>query len=382
MELVRVAPRPNWQDIVQMQGMDYHSIFDEPYWVEDHAYRFESHEVLAIEEATAELQRICLETVEDIIRNDQFDRLAIPEKFIPLIIDSWDDDDPTLYGRFDLVCDGDKPPRMMEYNADTPTALLESAIVQWYWLEDQKKSLGGDLDQFNSIHEEMISAWEWYRSTVLRHADELIYFSCMDAVEDRQNVEYMRDCAVQAGLSTAFIDIGDIGCDGTQFMDLEHRPIRHLFKLYPWEMLVREPFGDMLINRSVQLLEPAWKMILSNKAMLPLVWERFEGHPNLLPTYFSPEPLGNTYVKKPIFSREGANITIVTEESTVSTEGVYGAEGYIYQAFARLPKFDTYHAMVGSWVVGSIPCGMCVRESEELVTSNTSHFVPHYFTAS
>ena len=36
----------------------------------------------------------------------------------------------------------------------------------------------------------------------------------------------------------------------------------------------------------VQLIEPPWKAILSNKGVLPLLWQRHEGHPNLLPAFF------------------------------------------------------------------------------------------------
>jgi glutathionylspermidine synthase len=36
-----------------------------------------------------------------------------------------------LYGRFDLAYRGDGPPKLLEYNADTPTALFEAAVVQW-----------------------------------------------------------------------------------------------------------------------------------------------------------------------------------------------------------------------------------------------------------
>ena len=50
--------------------------------------------------------------------------------------------------------DGKAPPRLLEYNADTPTALLEASVAQWFWLQDCFPT----ADQFNSIHERLIDA--------------------------------------------------------------------------------------------------------------------------------------------------------------------------------------------------------------------------------
>jgi glutathionylspermidine synthase len=330
-----------------------------------------------IEEVTAELHQMCLEAIQHIITSKRYDDLAIPELFKKYIEQSWLKQEPSVYGRFDLSYDGFNPPKLLEYNADTPTSLIEASIAQWFWLEEVKP----EMDQFNSIHEKLINRWKkilsqgWIR--------EPLYFSCVDECqEDYSTVEYLRDTASQAGVVTSKIFIEDIGWDalGKVFVDLEEKPICSIFKLYPWEWMIQEEFGKYILLNKLNMIEPCWKMLLSNKGILPILWELYPNHPNLLPAYFNFFPLNMSYVKKPLLSREGSNISIHTSENTLMTEGVYGAEGYIYQAYAPLPKFgDNNYPVIGVWIIGNEPAGLGIREDNSLITKNTSRFVPHYF---
>jgi glutathionylspermidine synthase len=202
-----------------------------------------------------------------------------------------------------------------------------------------------------------------------------------DHAEDEGTAEYLRDTAVQAGLETERIAIEDIGWNGRDFLDLQDRPIRALFKLYPWEWLIAEEFGAHLLSGVAKVIEPAWKMVLSNKAALALLWEMAPGHPNLLPATLDPNDTEGKVVRKPIYSREGANIQVIDAGQRVVSEtgGDYGAEGYVYQAYAELPAFDRSYPVIGSWVVASQPAGIGIREDSTPITRDTSRFVPHYF---
>jgi glutathionylspermidine synthase len=160
---------------------------------------------------------------------------------------------------------------------------------------------------------------------------------------------------------------------------MENEPIKNIFKLYPWEWLISDAFARNILqdeNRAFWI-EPAWKMILSNKAILPILWELFPDHPLLLPAYFEAGRLSR-FVKKPILSREGANIDLVTDGRLLHhTDGQYGREGYIFQELFELPDFDGNYPVIGSWVIGQEPAGMGIREANTLVTDNKSRFVPH-----
>jgi glutathionylspermidine synthase len=273
----------------------------------------------------------------------------------------------------DLSYDGHSPPKLLEYNADTPTACLEASVAQWHWLQ----ALRPDADQFNSLHEKLVAAWRDLRSS---SGETRLHFAAVaDSAEDWGNVDYLRDTAIQAGWQTYSLPVERIGWNRRAFVDEFNVPIERLVKLYPWEWLASEGFGPALLASPMRVVEPAWKMLLANKALLVVLWELYPGHPNLLPAYYDPEPLGSRYVQKPKLAREGANVTLVDGAAVVATDGDYGAEGYVYQAPARLPRFGMDHALVGSWIVGDAPVGIGIREDGSAITGNSSRFVPHYF---
>jgi glutathionylspermidine synthase len=370
MERVITNPRPGWQAKVEKLGLIFHSA-DETYWDESAYYQFNAAEIDTLEAATNELHRICLDAVQQVIDANLFSRFQIPQQFARLIKNSWEREDLSLYGRFDLVYDGKTAPKMYEYNADTPTSLLEASVIQWYWLEEKFP----DHDQFNSIHEKLIARWQE------GGVNGCVHFACIrDHTEDFATTVYMQDTAIQAGLETKQLFIDEIGWDGRQFLDLQNTRITTLFKLYPWEWLIDEKFSPHLLREPWQIVEPAWKMVLSNKNILPLLWEMFPHHPNLLPAYTTPDQLGGSYVKKPVFGREGANITITTGGTETETSGDYAQGAYIYQALMPPPKFDGFYPVIGSWIVRDESAGIGIRESSLPITQNTSRFIPHFFS--
>lgn len=368
-----IVPRIDWVKKVEDLGFYFHSM-DGVYWDERACYHFTAAEIDKLELATGELQTRCIEAVERVIQKRDYARFHIPEPFHALIERSWEADEKSLFGRFDLSWDGNGDPKMLEYNADTPTSLIEASVVQWYWLQD----VHPQHDQFNSIHEKLIERWKDMRGQL--PADGRVYFSGdSSSEEDQGNLDYLRDTATQAGIEAIAIDIADVGWDGKRFVDMSDNPINALFKLYPWEWMVREEFGNHLLSAATRVIEPAWKMLLSNKAILPVLWEMFPEHPNLLKASFEPGKFATDYVKKPLYSREGANVSINSQGEIVEAPGEYGEEGFIWQAYHRLPTFGANHTVIGSWIIGEEPAGIGIREDESPITKNTSRFVPHYF---
>ena len=151
MERRTETPRANWEQTVEEQGLIFHHTDAGAYWDESVSYRFTSRQVDELEAASNELQARCLDAGQRIIDERLFDRFGIPEHAVPAIVKAWNDEPPAIYGRFDLAYDGVHPPKLLEYNADTPTSLIESAVVQWYW----KEAVHPGADQFNSIHEQI-----------------------------------------------------------------------------------------------------------------------------------------------------------------------------------------------------------------------------------
>ena len=364
MERLPIAPRPDWRERVEAIDFRFHTIDGQTYWNEAACYRFTADEIDRLEAAVGELERICLMAVDRVVQERLYDRLGIPAVAHDLIAQSWKRFDKNMLGRFDLSWDGTGEPKLLEYNADTPTALYEASVVQWDWLQGTR----GEADQFNSIHEKLIEAWGRYGLAGRLH------FACVrDHAEDFGTTEYLRDTAIQAGIDTAFLYIDELGWNGRAFVDLEDAPIANLFKLYPWEWMMEEEFGRHIGPAGLHVIEPPWKMILSNKAILAVLWEMFEGHPNLLPAAFDPRRIPGACVEKPLLGREGAGIVL-------HGSGAAGAvPGKVYQAQAPLPVFDGNHAVIGAWVIASQPAGIGIREDDGPITTNLSRFVPHYF---
>jgi glutathionylspermidine synthase len=374
--------RDDWQTTAEACGFDFHTIDGARYWDERGYYAFSLDEIeRQIEAPSGEIDAMCLELVARAIDDEKYlRRLKIPEAFWPLLSQSWHRDEASLYGRLDLSFDGRGPAKLLEYNADTPTSIFEAAVFQWTWLEQaiERRITPAGADQFNSIHERLIDGWK-----KLGHGHHLHLTGTTENSEDAGTLAYLEDTARQAGLDTTMIDIEDVGWrDDGGFVDLDNRDIELIFKLYPWEWMFHDEFGGRLLEAPTRWIEPPWKAVLSNKGILPLLWEMFPGHPNLLPAFFEDDPnaaqLGTSYVRKPLYSREGANVTLVSAGATlVQQEGPYGAEGFVRQALAPLPNISDQYPVVGSWLVDHTPCGLSIREDENPITGNTSRFLPH-----
>lgn len=374
MHRINTPKRKNWEQIIDDQGLLYHA--ETNYWAEGSAYQFTAQQIDDIEDATQEIWDMCLETVEYVIQKKMYSTFFIPEKYAPLIERSWRENALSLYGRMDLAYNNGNI-KLLEFNADTPTGLLESSVIQWQWLED----LFPEKDQFNSIHEHLQERFKYFRPHLLSNR---IHFSCVrDFTEDYMTVKYLQDVAAQMGYDTDFLYIDEIGFDeaNLRFVNDMHHSLRTVFKLYPYEWMFNEEFGEYLINtfESCQWIEPVWKAILSNKMILKVLYKLFPTSPYILPCEYG-KPITANYVRKPVFSREGANVQIVNNGKIIEeTSGDYGEEGYIYQQYTPLPNFGGNYPIIGSWIVGNEPCGMGIRESSGLITNNTSRFVPHFF---
>jgi glutathionylspermidine synthase len=399
-----ITPRPDWQSKVESVGLTYHSpeiMAPRPYWDESACYEFTAAEVDTLEAAANTMQEMCLAAAQNIIDNQRYAQLDIPSAAVPVIEAAWNAEPPALYGRFDFSWAGaesGQPPKLLEYNADTPTSLLEAAVVQWYWLEDVGSSLPSShsvlsflapkVDQFNSIHERLIAKWK----DIAPYLKSPVYFSGTGEPEDILTLAYLQDTAQQAGLTTKPVAMLDIGWNEGRnaFLDLNEDRINSIFKLYPWETMMAEQFAPhaLATYRDMNWIEPIWKMLLSNKGILPILWELYPNHPNLLPAYFEANASDThgmrDFVRKPLLGREGANIVVVRNGSPIVTnEGPYNG-ARILQALAPEAIFpdatgQPRHPVLGLWMIDQECGGMGIRESGGPVTDNLSSFVPHYF---
>ncbi|CAL9476432.1 MULTISPECIES: glutathionylspermidine synthase family protein [Streptomyces] len=391
MERRTTTPRPGWQQTVEAQGLIYPLTRHpddslRPYWDESAYYVFSLEEVEALEDTVAELHRMCLAAADHIVAEDRLADLGITDaRVAAAVTESWHRraELPSLYGRFDLRYDGTGPAKLLEYNADTPTSLVEAASPQWFWMEERFPG----ADQWNSLHERLVEAWRAQAALLPPGAPLHFAHSAADELgEDLMTVAYLKETAEQAGLATDWLAMEEIGWDSLsgRFVDNRLRFIRGIFKLYPWEWLTADAFGPHVLDTldngggtgSTLWIEPAWKMLLSNKALLAILWELYPGHPSLLPAYLDgPRDLAATtgYVAKPLLGREGAGITV----HEPGTPPAPREDPCCYQQLAPLPAFDGNHVVLGTWVVAGEPAGLGIRESTGLITDEYARFLPH-----
>lgn len=364
MRRINVRPRNGYKQKIEELGFCFH----EGYWKEEACYEFGMAEIEAIEKATNECYAMCCDAVQHMIDSETFPMDGIPQRLKDAIVASWEKDDLSLYGRFDFAFDGNTP-KLLEFNADTPTSLLECSVIQWDW----KQEVFPSCDQFNGIHEALVQS---FRDIHGQFGFGKYHFACCrENLEDEETLQYILSAAMEAGLDVAEVSMEQMLLDDGVFRTANGDRVECCFKLYPWEwMMAESPEGCMA---DTVWIEPLWKSLMSNKLLLRVLYDLYPDSPYILKCQHTPDGL-KSYCKKPIFGREGANVVLVKDGSVLEqTGGEYGNDGYVYQDIADIPCFDGKYPIIGSWVIGGEAAGMGIRESSTRITDNMSEFIPH-----
>jgi glutathionylspermidine amidase/synthetase len=139
--------------------------------------------------------------------------------------------------------------------------------------------------------------------------------------------------------------------------------------------------SDILLNDQIKVIEPLWKVITSNRALLPVLWLMYPNHPYLLRSEWNltDELKHTSFVKKPIVGRCGHNVTLYGpggDSVLAATTGNFSNRDSIYQELFPLRNYDGYHAIIGSWIIRTSCAGFCAREDQSLIISNNSPLTP------
>lgn len=365
-----IKERVDYINQLESIGMNYHTIDNKPYWNENFYYKIRPEVIDNIESATNELHALCIEYVKNTINSGDYTGYNFDDNTINLIELSWKNNHENIYGRFDFGIGPDYSIKMFEYNADTPTSLLEASVAQWMW----KEQVFPEYDQFNSIHEKLVQLWKNVVKT------KNLYFTAnrTSPLEDWGSLHYLLSTAVEAGIDCSSIDLEAIGWSESNsvFCDTQNKEIQSLFKLYPWEWMVRDDFSKYILKSSTTFYEPAWKMLLSNKLLCVKLWEMCPNHPNLLESHdmgsstYTPFFDTSKWISKPKLGREGQGVS--------TFNGIKDVNNIIQNKFNVISFNDGIQPVVGSWVIGNESAGIGIRE-EKGITTNNSQFVPHYF---
>ncbi|KAF1913839.1 glutathionylspermidine synthase [Ampelomyces quisqualis] len=412
--------RPHLTRLLQSQGLTYwEGTASEGYWPDDRYYSFTNDEIKLLEKAGKDVFDMCCEAAEYLMEHTELvtEKMAIPAFALQQIKQSWDREPAwgSVYARFDICFGGVnhpdprlRTPKFYEFNADTPTSVVEAASLQWLWLEQT----GHGNDQFNYIIGNLIEAWQRNLALIEQNLGKsgiVVHFAIArdeEMEEEAMNTALLIDTCQKAGWRTKVLFMDEIAKSRTdgRFYDQAGEHIDVIFKLYPWEFIIEEPFGEAVFKDMENIgqhneageyiggtvwIEPPYKMLWSNKAIFAILWDLFKDDPRsiwLLPTFFEnerPASLTN-YARKPIFSRQGDDLSLQADDKVLQhvDTGYYGKEGYIVQELALPPVFKdlegkSHFPVLGLWIIDGDVAGLGIREGTTPITMNETPFIPH-----
>jgi len=387
-QLNTVSPLPD--SALEELGFTWHTDRDGTRYVADELVRISDAEAEAYYEAANTLYDMYVQAAEYVIDNDLFFELGIPFNLIEPIKQSWENDVHWhVYGRFDLAGGIDGAPiKLIEFNADTPTGLYESAVLQWALLKHNGLD---EARQFNNIYDAIAQN---FRRLITLEGDpddfenlydgwKILFSSVEGNDEEEVTTKLLRQISTDAGFATGFEFLQNVRFDEEGVYDAQDNDYEYWFKLYPWEDIATdEPelavlLGAVMQNRKAIILNPAYTLLFQSKGMLKILCDLFPDSPYLLEASF--EPLaGRKQVEKRMFGREGANTKILSDSGEVllQTEGPYGNYRPVYQAYAEFPKDRHGNRYQAGVFFAYEACGLGFRRGGEIL-DNMSKFVGH-----
>ena len=383
--------KPLTDEYLESIGFVWHTDSDNSSYISDEIVIINEHEANAYYEACNELYDMFSEAGQYVIDNDLFHDINIPFNLIEMIKESWENDVHWhLYSRFDLAggIDG-KPIKLIEFNADTPTSLFETAIIQWAML----KANGLDeASQFNNLYEALkdnfkriitldtdVEKFEEYYANL---GWKILFSSISSSSEDINTTKLLEHIASEAGFNTDFEFIENV-----QFNDegifKDEESFEFWFKLIPWENIAIEEselaliLTEIIKEKKAIIFNPAYTLMFQSKGFMKILWDLYPNHPLLLETSF--EPLENKkQVEKRCFGREGANTKIINSDGSidVQTDGDYEGHKAIYQEYVELPTDSMGNSYQAGVFFAYEACGLGFRRGEKIL-NNMSKFVGH-----
>lgn len=378
---------PNFLDIdpvpdhlLEELGYRWGRDVDGAYLLKEKIIQLSENEALEFYKAADHLYEMYEEAAEYVIQKKLYNALDIPPSMVDLIQESWHTQrDQHLYSRFDLSggLDG-LPIKLIEFNADTPTMLLESSLLQWMLVQYNKMD---DAKQANNIYEALREKFASLSQKNEQYTRFL--FSSVDGIEEEiQTTKFLQRIARDAGVVENFSFMHDTDFQTDLIRDSNNVSYDYWFKLYPWEDVAFEEKELLEILHSVKtkVLNPAYTLLYQSKGMLKILYDLFPRSEYLLESSFT--PLEKKHVKKPSFGREGANVEIIDKNSQVlsSRSGPYEKSKSIYQEFADFARDDEGNFYQAGVFFSTKACGLGFRKGSEIM-DDMSQFVGHILTS-
>ena len=379
--------KPLTNDMLEELGLEWHTDLDNSDYITNEVVEITQAEADAFYDAGNELYEMFIEAGEYVIKNNLFFDLDIPPTLIDTIKQSWDNEVHWhIYGRFDFAggLDG-KPIKLLEFNADTPTLLYESALIQWALLKhnslDEEMQFNNIFNAISDNFKRMITLGDDVsRFDTMYEGWGVLFSSIRGNIEEERTTKFLMECAKEAGFVSEFCYIDEINFNEDEGVSFNGTKYEFLFKLLPWEIIsIDEPelaliINNMMKNKNTIFFYSSYTLLFQSKRMLKILWDLFPNHPLLLETSFA--PLSKKQIKKVSFGREGANIEILDSSGILEQRGgEYGNYKSIYQEFYELNSYNGLYYQPNVFFAYE-SCGLGFRRGGDIL-DNYAKFVSH-----
>ncbi len=383
--------KPLTKEYLESIGFVWHTDSDGTSYINDELVVISDEEAENYYNACNELYDMFCEAGEHVIENNLFHELNIPFNLIETIKNSWAEDVHWhIYSRFDLAggIDG-KPIKLIEFNADTPTSVFETAIIQWAMLKFNDLT---DVNQFNNLYDALkdnfkriitldgdVEKFEEYYKDL---GWKILFSSISGDGEDENTTKLLQHIANEAGFNTDFeyIENVEFSDEGIFKGDVN---FEFWFKLIPWENIAIDEgelaliLEEIITNQKAIIFNPAYTIMFQSKGFMKILWDLYPNHPLLLETSFEPL-VGKKQVEKRCFGREGANVAIINADNSLDekTDGAYEGFKAIYQEYVELPKDENGDYYQAGVFYSFEACALGFRKGGKIL-DNMSKFVGH-----
>lgn len=282
-------------------------------WDESSAYIITRNEVDTILDKAVNIVNMGREAV-DFLLDGEWGTLGLPIPVFEYARNSFDDQEIELFTRYDFAYLGNGQIKLVNIEADAPSLLVETAEAQRKWLWDKfaQKAKQHKVTQLNSIPEMTKSAFgQLYKMSPEGN------FHILDSESTRGKEwfasSYIKNLAEKAGWDIGRVRLKDLSWDNQQkrWEDHAENKINGVYKQLPWDML----FDHMLMREIVahsqnleRIFEPAWKTILSSRAIMPALHELYPRSALISPASLSrSKKLGEDIVAAPMLRSASRN---------------------------------------------------------------------------
>lgn len=360
-------------------------------WDESSAYLMSRDDVDEIVSAISSVVSMAREAA-DFLLDGEWGTFGMSNEIFELVRNSFDSRETEFFTRYDFAYTADGSLKLVGIEPDSPRYLVETAHTQRTWLFDMfgNKVKNHKVTQLNSIPEMILEAFKEFKNN---DKNLHVFTSSLERGEDSISSSYIKGLARTCGLNVSGHRMKDLIWDkfSNVWVDEKGDEVTSFYKHYPWELIMSSPSSKNFIEHYEdfkQTLDPLWKIIMSNRAVLPAMYHLFPDSKILSPAKLDDVTgIGEDYVMSPVLLSSSRNEMGVLKGRAFTSwgENMKDLSNQPTIAYRKLDMPKRYRDASGGYrftflsvfTVGGSLAGIGVRESRLPLLGAHSTFKPH-----